>query len=478
MAGQDAPVSIQVGYSPLPKQIEFHENPAKYRFFGGGWGNGKTTAGCVEALALALEYPGSTGLIARKTRPELKATTQHSFFEGGNSGRPGDWAGCPREIISSFNKSEQLLTLVNGSTIHFWPLDDPAKLTNLNLGWFLIDQGEEVQEEMFQMLEGRLRQMGAPRKGMVLFNPAGHDWIWKRCVLRQFPDHKLVHAKTSDNPNLPPDYVDALMNMPEAWRKRFMEGSFDVFEGQIWPEFDPDIHIINPIRTEPWYELVETIDHGRRAPTAVLWAAFDEKGNCFIVDEHYEAGRLVGHHAETIHKRRETWGAPLWTVIDASAAQQDPNTGRSVMDEYYDHGIVTIPSDRHVVARINRVAEWLRRDPMHPHPVTNEVSEEGWPRLYICKNCVHLIEHIQQYQWKKQPVTREEDPKEQPLEKDDHDVDAMGYLLMSRPPPGSRPYERDNESPYWARVRKRREEAGGSHGGRRRTSHALLGSEF
>jgi hypothetical protein len=77
------PKEIRLNYSPLPKQAEFHASDARFRFFGGGWGNGKTSAGCVEAFSLAMEYPGSMGLICRKTRPELKATTQHQFFHGG-----------------------------------------------------------------------------------------------------------------------------------------------------------------------------------------------------------------------------------------------------------------------------------------------------------------------------------------------------------------------------------------------------------
>lgn len=465
-------VEIKVGYEPLPKQAEFHGLSKKYRFFGGGWGNGKTSAGCAEAFALAMEYPGCTGLIARRTRPELKATTQHQFFHGGGSDLATDWTGCPQEVIRSFNKTEQMLTFINDSVIHFWPLDDPDKLSNLNLGWFLIDQAEEVPEEMFQMLQGRLRQRRGPRLGICLFNPAGHDWIWRRCVHLKYPDHGLIHAKTTDNPNLPPDYIDSLMAMPEAWRKRFIEGSFDVFSGQIWPEFDPDVHTLNPFPVPDWYQGYEGIDHGRRNPTAVLFAQFDDKGNCFIVDEHYEAGRLVSHHAGKIHERRKQWGQPIETIIDASAAQQDPNTGRSVIDEYNDLGIIVTKSDRHVIAGINRIGEWMRLDPDHPHPLTNEVRPEGWPRLYVFKNCVNLIEHIQQYQWKKQPPTKEEDAKEQPLEKDDHDVDALRYILMRRPPPSKVPVDA-TEYPnnwYWERVRKRME------GGRER-GHAMLGSE-
>lgn len=474
------PVNITIPYVPLPKQHEFHVNGAKYRFFGGGWGNGKTSAGCAEAFTLAMEYPGCTGLIARKTRPELKASTQHHFFHGGGGNIETDWPGCPDAAIRGFNKSESRLELINGSIIHFWPLDDPDKLSNLNLGWFLIDQGEEVAEEMFMMLQGRLRQQRGPRVGIVLFNPNGHDWIWRRVVNRATLklDHSLIHAKTSDNPTLPPDYVrDLSEGMPRQWVERFLEGSFDVFSGQIWPEFDPDIHVIDPFELESWMEMVESIDHGLRNPTSILWLAYANiRGHdyAFAVDEHLVAGQLVGYHAEALLEKRETWGYPLYTVIDASAARRDPNTGRSVMDEYQDYGVMTVPSDRHVMARINRVAEWLRMRPEVPHPLTGRTRPEGYPRLYFFRNCHQLAEHVQQYQWRRRPPNQLEDGREQPLEKDDHDVDSLGYNLMTRPIPANRP-EGEHRGPqdwFWEKFRERADNPSKSS-----LTHSMLGSE-
>jgi hypothetical protein len=458
------PTTIEIPYQPLPKQGEFHGNGAKYRFFGGGFGNGKTSAGCAEAFALALEYPGCHGLICRQTRPELEATTMETFWQGGGGNPASDWPGVPDAAVRSHNKSKHRIELINGSIIHYWPLDDPKKLTNLNLGWFLIDQAEEVTEEMFLMLCGRLRQLNSPRKGLCLFNPNGHDWIWKRLIQLELPDHSLVHAKTSDNPNLPPDYIDQFKNYPDSWKKRFFEGSFDVFTGQIWPEYDPDVHELTPLPLEDWWEFAEGIDHGRRNPTAVLWAAFFSRfghNYCFVVEEHYEAGKIVSHHAKRILQVRRQLGiSPQWTVIDASASQKDPNTERSVIDEYWDQGVGVIPSDRHKIARIARVAEWLALKPDVPHPITGELRQDGWPNLYIYKNCANLKEHVPAYKWKPKPPTQEADALEEPLKKDDHDVDALGYILMMRPAPGEKPVEYDpfedpRSTKYWNHYNRR-----------------------
>ena len=476
------PLEIKLNYSPLPKQAEFHGMSAKYRLFVGGWGNGKTSAGCAEAFALALEYPGSVGLIMRKTRPELKATTEHQFLHGGGGNPHTDWTGCPEEVIKSHNKSENKLTLINGSIIHFWPADDPDKLSNLNLGWFLIDQAEEVPEEIFQMLQGRLRQRNAPRCGVLLANPNGHDWIWRRFIYMRESGHGHVHAKTKDNPNLPRDYVESLEKMPKAWVERFMEGSFEVFSGQIFPEFSSDVHVLMPFPMAEWYSIFEGIDWGYRNPTSCLWAAFDDKKNGFIVDEHLQNNKLVNWHANKILDRRAQWGEPVQTMIDPTSSKIDPTSGRSVIDEFNESGILVTPADNARIAGINRIGEWLREDPMHPHPLTGELHPEhdhpteprGYPHLWIFANCVNLIEHLPQYQWVKKPPTQEADPKEKPLEKDDHDVDALRYILMARPMPSVMPieYARGPNDHYWRKIRERMDGRGS-----RGREHSMLGSE-
>ena len=108
-----APTEVNIGYRPMPKQQEFHGSAAKYRCFDGGFGNGKTSAGCVEAIMLSLEYPGTEGVICRKTRPELLATTMKTFWEGGG-GDPdaGDFTGIPQELVRSHNKSESVIKLI------------------------------------------------------------------------------------------------------------------------------------------------------------------------------------------------------------------------------------------------------------------------------------------------------------------------------------------------------------------------------
>ena len=89
-------------------QDRFMKLRTKIQFYGGGFGNGKTSGTCVKAIQLMRDYPGSHGAVLRETLPKVTGTTMKEFFK---------W--LPKTWIKSFNKADRMLTLVNGSTCVF-----------------------------------------------------------------------------------------------------------------------------------------------------------------------------------------------------------------------------------------------------------------------------------------------------------------------------------------------------------------------
>src|SRR5690349_15524547 len=63
-----------------PVQAAFLATDARFSFYVGGVGAGKTTAGALRALAWALDHPGSLGLIGAPTYPMLRDATQRTVF--------------------------------------------------------------------------------------------------------------------------------------------------------------------------------------------------------------------------------------------------------------------------------------------------------------------------------------------------------------------------------------------------------------
>src|SRR5438105_14241817 len=140
-----------------------------------------------EILLRHKELQSTNVYISNKYHPEIKSTTWDKLVNGNT--QPTGWQGIPKNVIRTYRTSDLYIELINGSKIHGLPLDDPSKLENYNLGLFLLDQAEEVEEDILLKIHGRLRQHNAPREGILLFNPNGHNWLWLRFIDESRKDH-------------------------------------------------------------------------------------------------------------------------------------------------------------------------------------------------------------------------------------------------------------------------------------------------
>lgn len=411
---------------------------APFPALGGGWGNGKTLGGCVRAWNLSEEAPDNLGVIARKHFTDLRDSTLADFL--------GLFGGMVR-----FNKSDMSATLANGSKILFRHADKLGSLTNLNLGWFWIDQAEEVTEDAFMFLRGRLRRKTAKRRtGYLTFNMEGHNWIWRTWLkgldkdeqpLDRADYHLIVADTLANRDNLPEDYIKQILKLPERVRQRYVYGSWDVFEGQIYPMFSDQIHVIAPFSPPHDWTLFEMGDHGRTNPTAWLWGAVDFAGNLFIFDEHYLAGAPVSTHVEAIKTIRARYDLKpeelAYSVIDPNTKAED-STGTTIQYQYLDAGMYpsTLQSrlfggNNDVMAGINLVSEYLQYDADRLHPIT---KQKGSPKLFITRNCVNLIRELHEYQWATlNNRSSALNAPEKPRKFNDHAVDALRYGAMSVP---------------------------------------------
>jgi hypothetical protein len=363
--------------------------------------------------------------------------------------QPTGWRGIPKELIKQYNKSDLYIELFNGSRIHGLPLDDPKKIENYNLGLFLIDQAEEVEEDIFLKFHGRLRQHNSPREGLLLFNPSGHNWLWQRFINPKRPPnwksrYKCVEATPFDNPNLPADYLEQFDNLPKHWYARYVLGSHEVFTGQIFTDWNPDSHIIEPFYIPREWERWMCIDPGIRHEGCMLWLARDHENNCYVYRELLESNQPVSWWADSMYSLEASsdWGGPdeqeldIYRLIGSESQQRTQTDGRTVKGVFEEEGVDDLEiADRDPLARISRIASRLRPKPGHIHPLgyLDEREEiEGAPTLYVFGTCEKLTEYLPQYRWR--PIRTnftEEDPPEKPRKKDDHNVDCLGHILVS-----------------------------------------------
>ncbi len=425
-------------FNPLPKQEIFlyatlDRPDTRFIWYVGGFGSGKTFVGSHTASRLALRAPKGRGLIARNTLVDLKATTIKTFFE----------VLDPR-LIKKWNKTENLLTLINGHEIYFWGLDDIEKLKSLELGWFWIDEVNEVDENKFDILKGRLRHKAQPKRvGFLTSNSEGKNWTYKQFVLgkgiRAEADHAkylTIKAPSNENTYLPQDYLEVLNSYTGDLYERYVLASWNVFEGQIFPDFHRGIHVIKPFAIPAEWKKIGGIDHGERNPSTFLWCALTNKGDLVFYREYKQSGEFVDQHIKNIYELNA--GEKIeYVEIDPSTKSVRGGSGRKVDMEYreewekvFGHKMPMRFANNDVNAGIARVHKYLRVDPEREHIGT---KTKGAPRIYIFDTCTQLIDELEGYKWKKIAPTNENDPDEAPRKKDDHLVDPLRYIVMSRP---------------------------------------------
>ncbi|MEJ8590338.1 phage terminase large subunit [Riemerella anatipestifer] len=195
-------------YRPKPKQIEAHKCRAKYLLFGGAMGGGKSWFLCAEAIKQAMKYNGNRLVIVRKELSVLRRTTLITFF-----------SICPKEILKGFNQTTLEVTFVNGSILTFLDANiskDPLlqKIKGLEIGWFGIDEANEVSIEVYSLLKTRLRWI-LPNKqkpqyeGRLTSNPEA-CWLIPTFIQSTNKDEVYIQSLTTDNYHEQSEYVITL----------------------------------------------------------------------------------------------------------------------------------------------------------------------------------------------------------------------------------------------------------------------------
>ena len=129
------------------KQYEHINDKTRHLMVMGSAGSGKTIYACTKVILYALEHDNARIGVFRLTLPSLKDTAWREI----------------RELLNKYsisfkeNKSDAIITLSNGSTISFKPLDTDEKIRSLNLDYVYVEQAEEITEEAYIELDLRIR---------------------------------------------------------------------------------------------------------------------------------------------------------------------------------------------------------------------------------------------------------------------------------------------------------------------------------
>lgn len=424
-------LNLMAGYEPLPGQGKFHQSLAPFRLYSGGFGAGKTKCGCRESIFHAVAYPGSLNLVSRYEYRPLLRTTMVSFF-----------AEC-REIglyhpkFMNYSKSDMAIYWWNDSITYLSNLENPDSFKGLELDTIYVDEGAEVPDDVYDILiPGRLRgRCGVDSSGRaagrawITTNPGASGWIRRSFIYDQEDGWEAFHANSTENIHNPPGYNDALLRRYKGvWYQRYVAGDWYAFEGQAFPMFDPDIHVLkeNFVPNPKVHTIYEGWDFGWVNPTAVVWIAIDERGEYppVVVGEFAESGLEPPEVARVVRDMRKQLvpGCRIESYGDPAGLQAMQNSGRDLIQEYSREGFDISYVSAKPTLRAIRLARHLDERMM---TYTGET-----PCVLFSPRANRTIESIRGMRFRpKRTGGVDEDPQEKLVKKDDHLFDAMSYAL-------------------------------------------------
>lgn len=403
------------------QQRDFFWSRARNNCFSGGFNNGKSFIGCLRHFTLLSMFPGYKTVIAREVYKDLRATTMATFFKI-----------CPDEFIETHDVQSGVTVLKNGSQVLWMHLDAfdemHQSLRGLEINSALIDQAEEVQENVFLVLDSRIGrwdkaevpahlvaeyeiQTGlkwpidtrskkplAPSYFDILCNPdTRFHWIFRRFhpeSLEKRANYFYIEAQTDISLG-DPETMAEMQNRDEEWVNKYFKGIWGASAAQVHDLrkdsiLDPD----QPEVAEFLKKLLEnaslyrTFDHGDSSPSCCLWAAA-WRGVYVFFREYYVPNEVISRHRQNIH---DLSGDEIYVSDFADPSIFNKNSQKkggfwSVADEYSTGDISAPPifwqpADNNELATRNRINELLRPQDRFKHPITGTFPAPG---MYFVK---------------------------------------------------------------------------------------------
>lgn len=430
------PCKVLMMPRPNPKQDVALREMHRYVAYGGARGGGKSWFVRWKATLLCLKYPGIKVLITRKTYRELlnnHITPLNAMLKG----------------IAKYNKSDKCFTFGNGSSIWFGYCMNDSDLGQYQGAeydvWF-ADEAGQFQEHWLTEIDACVRGANDyPKRTYYTLNPGGpsHGYFRRLFVQRKFTedehpeDYVFIQALCTDNTALmekQPEYMRSLKKLPPKIRKAWLDGDWDVYEGQFFEDFvdRPEhyldrkwTHVIEPFEIPDGWKIYRSFDWGYNKPFSCGWWAVDYDGVVYRILELYGCRETPNegvkwtptqvfaeiHRIETEHR----WLAGKNIQGIADPAIWDAETGESIAQTAAKYRVYFTPGDN------KRIPGWMQ---LHYRLA---FDDNGYPMMYVFKNCKAFIRTI--------PLLQYDEHKVEDLDTsgEDHAADETRYFLMSRP---------------------------------------------
>lgn len=424
------------GKSP---QLEFFKAAAtnKTRIFRSGNQVGKTTAGAVDVLRMALGYHPWCQF---KPPMRIWCSGLDWDFGIGQVIWPAMRDIIPMDEVRSITymrKQEPQLPLQilfnNGSELTFKSADSGRKKYQgapLHAVWLDEEHPQEVVEE------ARTRLIKNVGYFTCTLTPVMRS-RWIQDVERE-PDTALFRASMLDAARAGLLDLNAVKNfeaaLPEKQRRVRVHGDFVSLEGMVYPSLDRDSHCAEirgdalysgKTRIASWplpnhWRRYAAIDWGMSNPTAVVVGVEDPHQKRLIVTTvYYSPGIRASEWARLLKSRLPRLGFPLVSDHDAQARAECEAAG-----------LATSKAQKDIDLGLESVERGLTRTCQDGAPSLVFLENNQKDRVLGRCDAHKLLWEMEGYHYPQAKDGRP-DPVDRPVKKDDHACDALRYLVVS-----------------------------------------------
>jgi phage terminase large subunit-like protein len=413
---------------PHEKQKDFLKSRSRFKWMLGGNQSGKTTVCCVDDLIQAVDLDALPSHLKpykwhdppfkwRVVGPDFDIVEMVVMEKLKELVPPYQLIGNSWD--NGYDAKHRVLRFKNGSSCQFKTYQQEA----WTHGGATLDRvrfDEEPPRDIFN--ENKIRVMARSGDLLVAMTPVqGLTWMyeefWEPYQVGRLQNSFVQTVDMDDNPAIDEQQQEeTLRGYSREEREARKTGHFVHFHGRVYGEFttqsvipEDDVPVGLPIYVG--------IDPGIRHMAAVVFMYHTPDDTLVIFEELALKDMNVAEVATAIKETEIVYGIkPTWYVIDPSARNKQHVTGRNLQLEYADYGVLTFPGQNDVATGISRVKVRLEHK-----------------KLLVMANCTETIKEFRQYRWSKPARQTPNDPKETPIKKDDHLLDAIRYAVMARP---------------------------------------------
>lgn len=141
-------------------------------------------------------------------------------------------------IVKEANKSEKIITLINGSRIYFRSAEKPETIRGLSVDYGFIDEAQDVDDDAFN--KAILPVFTAKgKKVLIAGTPKNKSWFYQYFMRGGEPNYNSYTAPSSVSPYVSKEFLEEQRaSLPPAIYEQEFEATWQEGDGEVFSNID------------------------------------------------------------------------------------------------------------------------------------------------------------------------------------------------------------------------------------------------